>query len=84
VPRDPQRLSLRHDDSLSSASQPPLSWPAIDTQLDAGFKAIKHFMPNFLEAVSAATAAYPEARIEVGESGIALHPARSPLAQLVG
>jgi hypothetical protein len=32
-------------------------------QFGAGFKAIKHFKPSFLEALGAATAAYPEARV---------------------
>ena len=39
----------------------PISWPAIHAQFGAGFKAIKHFKPSFVEALSAATAAYPEA-----------------------
>jgi hypothetical protein len=62
----------------------PISWPAIHAQFGAGFKTIKHFKPSFVEALSAATAAYPEARVEVGESGVTLHPARPPLARLVG
>jgi hypothetical protein len=62
----------------------PISWPAIHGQFGAGFKAIKHFKPSFVEALSAATAAYPDAKVEVSESGIILHPARPPLARLVG
>jgi hypothetical protein len=62
----------------------PISWPAIHAQFGAGFKAIKHFKPSFVEALSAATAAYPDARVDVEESGITLHPARPPLARLVG
>jgi hypothetical protein len=59
-----------------------ISWPAIHTQFGAGFKAIKHFKPSFLEALAAATAAYPEARVEVQETGITLHPARPPIPRL--
>jgi Plasmid encoded RepA protein len=62
----------------------PISWPAIHAQFGAGFKAIKHFKPSFVEALSAATAAYPDARVEVADSGIMLHPARPPVARLVG
>jgi hypothetical protein len=62
----------------------PISWPAIHAQFGAGFKAIKHFKPSFVEALAAATAAYPDARVEIGENGITLHPARPPLARLVG
>ena len=46
----------------------PISWPAIHAQFGAGFKAIKHFKPSFVEALSAATAAYPDARVEVADS----------------
>ena len=28
----------------------PISWPAVHAQFGAGFKAIKHFKPSFLEA----------------------------------
>jgi hypothetical protein len=59
-----------------------ISWPAVHAQFGAGFKAIKHFKPSFLEAVSAAAAAYPEARVEVREAGVTLHPARPPVPKL--
>jgi hypothetical protein len=57
-----------------------ISWPAVYSQFGAGFKAVKHFKPSFLDALAAATAAYPEARVVVGEGGITLHPARPPVA----
>jgi len=59
-----------------------ITWPAVYAQFGAGFKAIKHFKPSFLEALAAATAAYPEARVEVEEGSITLHPARPPVARL--
>ena len=59
-----------------------ISWPSVHAQFGAGFKAIKHYKPSFLEALAAATAAYPEARVEVGEGGIMLHPARPPIGRL--
>jgi hypothetical protein len=59
-----------------------ISWPAVYAQFGAGFKAIKHFKPSFLEALAAATAAYPEARVEADDAGITLHPARPPIARL--
>lgn len=62
----------------------PISWPAIHAQFGAGFKAIKHFKPSFIEALSAATAAYPDARVQIGEAGVTLYPSRPPLARLVG
>jgi hypothetical protein len=60
----------------------PISWPAIHAQFGAGFKAIKHFKPSFLEALDAAVAAYPEARVEVDEAGIVLHPSRPTIRRL--
>ena len=61
----------------------PISWPAIHAQFGGGFKALKHFKPSFLEALAAATAAYPEANVDVGEGGIVLYPARPPVARLL-
>lgn len=60
----------------------PISWPAIHAQFGGGFKQLKHFKPSFLEALAAATAAYPEARVSVGDAGITLYPARPPIARL--
>lgn len=42
----------------------------------------KHFKPNFTEALGAAIAAYPEAHVGVGDAGIVLHPARSPVVRI--
>jgi hypothetical protein len=52
----------------------------VRAQFGAGFKAMKHFKPSLLDALGAATAAYPEARVEVGEADITLHPAQ-PLSR---
>lgn len=59
-----------------------ISWPAIHAQFGGGFKQLKHFKPSFLEALAAATAAYPEARVSVADAGITLHPARPPIARI--
>ena len=60
----------------------PISWPAIFAQFGGGFAAMKHFKPSFVEAMSAALAAYPEARSEIDERGITLHPSRPPIGRL--
>jgi Plasmid encoded RepA protein len=60
----------------------PISWPAIHAQFGGGFKQLKHFKPSFLEALAAATAAYPEARVSIGNAGITLYPAHPPIARL--
>ena len=60
----------------------PISWPAIHGQFGAGYKAVRQFKPRFTEALGAALAAYPEARADVGEKAITLHPARPPIARI--
>jgi Plasmid encoded RepA protein len=59
-----------------------ISWVGIHGQFGAGFRAVRQFKPRFIEALAAATAAYPEARVEVGSSGITLHPARPPVSKI--
>ncbi len=68
---------------LHSLGRPvEISWPALHAQFGVGFRAVRHFKPRFHEALGAALAAYPEARIDVGDSTITLHPARPPVARL--
>jgi hypothetical protein len=59
-----------------------ISWPAVYGQFGNGFKAIRQFKPRFIEALAAALAAYPEARVEAEETGITIHPARPPVARI--
>ena len=59
-----------------------ISWPAVYGQFGTGFKAIRQFKPRFIEALAAALAAYPEARVQVEEAGITIHPARPPVARI--
>jgi len=59
----------------------PITWTAIHTQFGAGFDKLFHFKPRFTEALSAAVAAYPEARVELGDKGIVLFPSRPPIAR---
>src|SRR3954454_14730056 len=61
----------------------PISWPAIHAQFGTGFRELRHFRPRFIEALSAAVAAYPEARVEVGDTGIILHPSRPPVSRML-
>ena len=65
------------------AKPTPISWAAIHTQFGAGFDKLFHFKPRFGEALAAAVAAYPEARVELEEKkGITLYPSRPPVARL--
>ena len=60
----------------------PISWMALHNQFGTGYKAVRQFKPRFVEALAAAAAAYPEARIEIEEPGIILNPTRPPIARL--
>jgi Plasmid encoded RepA protein len=59
----------------------PLSWGALYQQFGAGFNQLKNFKRPFVDALRYALAAYPEARVEVGEDGIVLKPSPSPIPQ---
>ena len=59
-----------------------ISWPALHAQFGTGFKAVRQFKPRFTEALEAALAAYPEARAELDDKAITLHPARPPIARI--
>lgn len=70
---------------LHTISKPtPISWTAIHTQFGAGFDKLFHFKPRFSEALAAAVAAYPEAKVDMTELGITLHPSRPPISRLAG
>jgi hypothetical protein len=60
---------------LHSLSGPmPVSWTAIHHQFGAGYARMKHLKDPFGEALKMALAVYPEARVDVGEDGLTLHP----------
>jgi hypothetical protein len=58
--------------SLSASTS--VSWPAIYGQFGAGFGLQKHLKRPFTEALGIALAVYPEARVDVGNEGLVLHP----------
>jgi hypothetical protein len=60
----------------------PISWTSLHVQFGAGFRLQRQFRAYFIDALGAASAAYPDARIEVSESGVTLHPSRPPVAKL--
>lgn len=67
---------------LHSLKRPtPVSWPALFAQFGGGFKAMKHWKPSFIEALSAAVAAYPDAKLEVEDDGVVLHESKPPVAR---
>jgi hypothetical protein len=60
-----------------------LSWSAVTAQFGAGFRVPRQFKAYFLEALGAAMAAYPDARIDIEADGLRLHPSRPPILRLV-
>lgn len=52
----------------------PVSWAAIHSQFGAGFRLVRQLKPTFLEALQLALAVYPEARVDLDEQGVTLHP----------
>jgi hypothetical protein len=58
----------------------PISWSAVHQQFGSGYARLFHFKPGFMEALAAALAAYPDARVDMDEAGIILHPSRPPIA----
>jgi hypothetical protein len=68
---------------LHALTQPaPISWTSLHAQFGTGFKLVRQFKPQFLDALAAATAAYPDARIDVTETNVTLHPSRPPVARI--
>lgn len=60
---------------LHSLSKPtPITWLALHAQFGAGFALVKHMKPKFLEALKMALAVYPEAHVDVTETGLTLNP----------
>lgn len=60
-----------------------ISWLALNAQFNTTGRPLKHFKPLFADAIRAATAAYPECRLEVEDRGVTLHPSRPPVLKLV-
>ena len=58
-----------------------ISWPALFGQFGEGYAQLRHFRPRLVDALGAAVAAYPEARVEVEEAGIRLRPSRPPISR---
>jgi hypothetical protein len=60
---------------LHSLTRPmSVSWAAVYGQFGAGFKASRQLKPTFREALALALAVYPDARVEVEDAGVVLHP----------
>jgi hypothetical protein len=67
---------------LHSLSQPlSISWPALHGQFGAGFKNLAQFKAHFTASVRTACVVYPDAKVDVLDQGLRLHPSRPPVSQ---
>ena len=60
----------------------PISWRDLHAQFGSEYRLLKHFRPRFLENLARAVAAYPEAKVDVEETHIMLHPSPPPVPKL--
>lgn len=59
-----------------------VGWPGLYSQFGAGYKHIRQFRAQFLEALEMAVAAYPEARLSIEDTGIILRPSKPAIAKV--
>ena len=58
-----------------------VGWMSLYAQFGSGFSRLRRFRAHFVECLGLAMAAYPEARIDIGDRGITLHPSRPAIAK---
>ena len=69
---------------LHSLQRPTVvSWTSLHSQFGAATRLLKHFKPHFAREIEAALAAYPDARVDLTEDGIRLHPSPSPTGSIL-
>ena len=61
----------------------PIGWKDLYQQFGSGYRHLWAWKPKFRQALAEAVAAYPEARVDVEDSHILLHPSPPPVAKLV-
>src|SRR3954453_18143837 len=59
-----------------------VSWLALHGQFGAGYQLLRKFRMHFIECLELALAAYPDARVSIGDKGVTLHPSRPTIAKL--
>jgi hypothetical protein len=59
----------------------PVRWAALREQFGSSLSGdLRNFKRDFRKSLAAAVSAYPEARVEVEDEGLVLHPSRPPVA----
>jgi hypothetical protein len=58
-----------------------MTWAALHGQFGAGFNLVRQFKAKFREPLALALAVYPEAKVDIGERGVVLHPSPAPVPE---
>ncbi len=67
---------------LHSLMQPTLvRWPALAGQFGSNYARSRDFKRGFKDPLRLALAVYPDARVEIREDGLVLHPSRPPILE---
>ena len=67
---------------LHSLPKPmPISWRALKPQFGGGVGRLDNFRMRFVPNLKLALAVYPEAKVEIGDKGLILHPSAPPVAK---
>ena len=70
---------------LHRLSKPtPITWKALHGQFGAGFQHLRQFRAKFKAPLALALSAYPEARVDIGDAGVLLHPSAPPVPERIG
>jgi hypothetical protein len=64
---------------LTKPTQIP--WKALHDQFGGGFQHVRQFRAKFKEPLALALSAYPEAVLQVGDTGICLYPSAAPVPE---
>lgn len=67
-----QRLPLIDEATL-------VPWSDLAARFGTSYKRFRQMRPRYIDALRLALAVYPEARVDVTESGLLLHPSRAPV-----
>jgi hypothetical protein len=60
-----------------------VSWTALRSQFGTGFRRLRDFRPTLTVNLRLALAVYPDAKVDMDDSGVVLHPSKPPVAPRV-
>lgn len=60
----------------------PVSWSSLQAQFGGGYRERWVFVQTIRDPLALALAAYPEAKVEINEGGLVLHPSPSPVPKI--